>query len=206
MHYRWITTFTIALVLASPSAQAQDTIPDSVARGARSRFRAMPSGKAPKLAELAQDIDLIVRGKVGKATSRLSVDMREIYTDYEILGASVLYRTNGTSVARPGLAVPMLVTLRGGVVNIGGVEFAQVEEALPGLQPGIECLFLLREIDGHYQPVGMSLGALGVVAGKLRSLSLLGDIAPEYSDVPAADAAVDIVARVRLARNTERSR
>jgi hypothetical protein len=83
---------------------------------------------------------------------------------------------------------------------VGGVEFTQLEEALPALEPGAEHLFLLKQVDNRYYPVGMFVGAFGIVGGKLRPLSQIRDFAPEYQEMPAVEAVADLVGRLRAMR------
>jgi hypothetical protein len=195
----WLVLVT--LISWSDIVHAQLTIPEAVANGATNLVHAVPSGKAPSMATVAKDIDVVLKGVVGSSRSYLSEDQRSVLTDYEIENPVVLYHGAAARAARPGIAEKIAVTLRGGTIKIGGVEFIQFEEGLPILQPGAEHLFLLQLIDNHYYPVGLYLGAFGIVDGRLRSLSRVQNFAPEYRDVPAADAAVDVIAKIRARHN-----
>lgn len=56
-----------------------------------SRVRGVPSGAAPRVSELLRDVDRIARGFVGDSRAYLSDDQREVYTDYTIDKATILY-------------------------------------------------------------------------------------------------------------------
>lgn len=141
-----------------------------------------------------------MRGVVGTSRSYLSDDQRSVLTDYEIQNPTILFRASTAATVRPGIATPVAVTLVGGTIKIGSVEFTQYEEGLPILEPGAEHLFLLKQVDNHYYPVGLFLGAFGIVDGKLQPLTRVQGFAPEYRDVPAADATADVLAKIRARR------
>ena len=202
---RVIATLFLASFL-SGSVRAQETIPDVIARGATGRVHNTPSGKLSDLSDPLKYVDLVVRGTVGKPTSELSSDLRRVYTNYPIENASILYGVPALPAktqTKPGRTVPVTVTLLGGTININGTEFRDSEEALPGLEPGAECVFLLVRSEDHYFPLGFYLGAFQMVEGKLRPVSTrFGHFAPEYRDMPTAAALDDIVTRTRSARQS----
>ena len=196
-----IRCFTMLVgVLLSLNAYGQETIPERVARGASGRFSTIPSGKPPTVTDLLRTTDIVVRGVIGKSRGYLSDDQQDVCTEYEMQDAVILYQAQMPQTARPGIAPPVLVTLVGGEVTIGSTKFTQVEEALPGLEPGVEALFLLQKVDNRYRLAGTYLGVFGIVAGKLKPLTNVQSFAPEYRDRAATEAAAEIVAQARSLR------
>ena len=201
---RLIALLVGASFLSAPVYAQEETIPETIARGVTGRFQTTPSGKVPELSNALKHVELVVRGTVGKPTSELSSDLRRVYTNYPIENVSVLYGVPALPAktqTQPGRTIPVTVTLRGGTITINGTEFRDVEQALPGLEPGTECVFLLVRYEDHYFPLGFYLGAFQIAEGTLRPVSTrFGHFAPEYREMPTAAAVNDLITRTRAAR------
>jgi len=150
---------------------AQDTIPERLARAGRSlNASAPPPSGVMRLDDLLRVTDVIAKGRVGKPRGYLSKDQREIYTDYPILNPSVLYRATLSNPKGSDLDSAPRVTMRGGSVTINGLTYTESYEALPSLEPGTECLFLLRRIQGQYRLAGRYYGVFRLDDDRLRPL------------------------------------
>jgi hypothetical protein len=193
--FTWLT-----LLLFSVSAHGQDTIPELVARGSKGRIHAVPSGKDPSVEDILKDIDIVVVGIVGESRSFLSDDQRDIYTDYEIRNATILYSAPVHPTAQSRTAKPVTVTLLGGSLSIGGITFRDLQKALPALTRDAEHLFLLKQVGNRYYLVGGFVGAFAIVERKLRPVSQKTRFAPEYMGIPSAQAVADLLGRIRAAR------
>lgn len=191
----------LAAVAVSISVHAQrETIPEAIARGATGRTRSAPSGATPTIAELVRDTDAVVRGIVGVHRSYLSEDKRDIYTEYTIIQPEILYQADVVTTATPGVLPTITIAQLGGTVAVNGVEFTQTELGLRLLQTGTEGLFLLKRVGNRYHIVRTFYGAFAISNGKLVPLTPRDDFAPEYRDAPAAQAAEEMVTRLRTLR------
>jgi hypothetical protein len=139
--------------------------------------------------------DVIATGTVGAGRSYLSDDETEIYTDYPLSDAIVLYPPSFFERStRPGQPTPTFaVTLLGGTIVFNGVSFTEKEPALLPLRPGIRGLFLLRRKDMKRATKYVSSGSLpfygafDISDGLLTPLHGREDFAQEYRGKPASD-------------------
>jgi hypothetical protein len=91
-------------------------------------------------------------------------------------------------------------TLLGGTVTINGLSFTSSPDALPNLEPGSEYLLLLKRVGSRYHIAGTYFGAFQVADGKVTPVTKKRGFAPEYSNVPVAEAAE------RMAQRSSKSR
>jgi hypothetical protein len=158
---------------------------------------------------------MVVMGTIGEPHSYLSDDQCEVYTDYPINDAVVLYyryapQTGG--VPKPEEPPALAITELGGTVMVNGRQFTQKEPALPPLRPGIKGLFLLQHVGSKYViapailpnhgSVGSSVcpelipdnfyGAFRITDDRLMPLVAREDFAeeyaPEYRNAKVSDA------------------
>jgi hypothetical protein len=190
-----ITLLSFAVVCT-----AQETIPERVARGVKGKMRGTPSGRPPSVSELLPHTDLIVRGKIGEPRTYMSSDLTEVYTDYPLENAVILFQLTPATSQSPGIQRELAVTIAGGELSIGGTTYTQYEEALPALPVGAEGFFLLKNTGEHYMVSGLSLGAFVVTPGELVPLTHKSGFAEEYRGVPAAESIGRIVAEIREMR------
>ncbi len=178
---------------------ARPTIPELLARsgGSTAGGEGMPSGIAPTIASLLPQVDIAVRGVVGPPTTYMTDDLRDVFTDYPIVEPVFLFRSAAASSPRPGLLPEATVTLRSGSVTVDGFVYSYVAEALPSLERGTECLFLLREFEGHLYPVGRYYGVFQIADGKLRPLTRKRGFATELNEIPARQAISEILNGLR---------
>jgi hypothetical protein len=114
--------------------------------------------------------DLVVRGQIGKATGHLTEDGRDIYTTYEILNPQVFFAAKVQQLPRPGIAVPLTFTQRGGTVEIAGHKVTVTYDNVAKVRAGMEAILLLHERDGKNWPAGTG-GIFEVQASKVVSIS-----------------------------------
>jgi hypothetical protein len=210
----------LAALVTSTTSYAQDaphleTIPETLARVGESLTSrpSIPSGIAD-MAEILRQTELIVRGSIGSPTKAyLSKDQRDIYTDYPLIKTIVLFDSTVQSFRTPVLGSEVTVTVLGGSIQraVPGPPFRErlltftlIPKALPELPTGAEGLFLLKRIDGKYQPVGYFFGAFEISGDRItRPFTQAHGFADEYRGAPASATAqrwVTTVARHHHAR------
>jgi hypothetical protein len=201
---RLVSMMALAALVTSMVSYAQDapqleTIPQTLARVGESLTSrpTIPSGIVD-MALVLRETELIVRGTIGSPTKAyLSEDQRSIYTDYPLVKPIVLYDSRVQSSRTPGRGPEMTVTILGGSIQIGGLTFTSIPEALSELPVGTEGLFLLKRIDDKYQPVGRFFGAFEISAGQIkRPFTRKQAFADEYRGASAAATAQSWVAAV----------
>lgn len=185
-HASWLVV-VVLLSAAGVSAQGE-TIPEQLLRqgGPLIHVMSIPSGPVPSMTDVLRDTEIVIRGVVGQPRSYLTDDQREVLTDYTINSPAVLYQSTVTQASKTGTST-YAVTVPGGVVTIGGLTFTSKDYGLPPLEPGTECLFLLKRVGDQYRIVGWHYGIFQIAAAKLVPLSRREDFAPEYRGAPAAD-------------------
>jgi hypothetical protein len=190
-------------VMALPGSvlHAQDeTIPQALARGATGSMRTEPSGQGPTINEVLLEADLIVRGTVGASASYLSVDQRDVYTDYVIANPTVIYQS-GLSSSPQATGPPVItITQLGGTVQIGGLAYTQTEMGLLPLVPGMEGLFIATRRDGKYHVAKQFYGAFRIENGRLKPLTGKETFAPDFREVPVAQALTDLHSFIKRRR------
>jgi hypothetical protein len=191
----------VCLSIATAS-MAQETIPEAVARGATSRASTPGSGRPEALTTLLRRADVIVRGVVGVPRSYLSDDRQSLFSDYPIQNPVYVYRREEPVFIVPGVPPPLLVTIRGGRIEIGGVLFTESDGSLPRLMPGADVVLVLERTDGKYRPAGGGhLGAFAVVNERLVRLTGRRGFAPEMEGRIAVEAIAEMT---RIATASDR--
>jgi len=194
-----------ALSAVGVGAQASGpTIPDVLAKLGKSTnlsgFVGMPSGTPPSIEEILRKTDMIVRGTVEGAKARLSDDERMVYTDYTIGEPAVLYESRMLESPTPGSRPPISFSALGGTVNIAGLTYTLRVDALPPLEVGQTCLFLLKDDKDRYEVAGRYYGVFIISGQDVKALTPVQGFAREYIGQSAAAVAADLVAkRHRLA-------
>ena len=200
---KWLLFSTAFFAITATGLQAQQyqrsTIPDLLARAGKSVERGMtvPSGVAPSVDEVLAQADTVVRGVVGQPRSYMSDDQRDVYTDYPVLNPIILYQAQMVTSPTPGVVSAVIVTLLGGTVTVNGLAFIVRVDGLPSLQPGAEGLFLLKRDGDKYRIAGTIYGAFRIVSERLVPLTRQSEFAPEYRDIPAAQAQEQLVSKLR---------
>lgn len=197
------SAFTVAILLISTVYAQRPTIPEWLAQTGQSQTRrtTVPSGPSPTLTDLIDQTDTVIRGVVGEPRSYLSDDQRDVYTDYPISRAIFIHRADVATTARPGLPEDTTVTLHGGTVSVGDLTYTHVDEALPSLPTGTECLFLLKHINGNrYQLAGMVYGAFAIRNGVLKPLTRRENTAHEILGLRTDEAVRQILTRLTAHR------
>lgn len=201
---RLVSIMMLAALVTSMASYAQDaaqleTIPQTLARVGESLTDRLtiPSGTAD-MAEILRQTELIARGTIGSPSKAyLSTDQRAIYTDYPLINPIVLYDSRLQSSRTPGLQPEITVTVLGGSIQIAGLTFTLIPEALHELPVGTEGLFLLKRIDDKYQPVGRFFGAFEISGDQLRRPFTRKHLfADEYRGAPVSETAQSWVATV----------
>lgn len=199
-------TSALAVVLlscvwsAAPLYAQRETIPAALARGSTERSRTSPSGQPPSIDLVATRTDVIVRGVLGEPRSYLSNDKINVFTEFPLTAASVLFDSEIATSKQPGRSRSLTVTQLGGSVTIGGKTFTQIEHGLPLMQPGTEGLFLLERVSDRYEIVGWFFGAFTVAGDRVRPMTPEKGLAVEYEALSTPAALGDIVSRVQKAR------
>ena len=160
-------TVFFALLLGTSSAQdPRQTIPEAIAAGAVGGSSTVPSGPPPSVQALLAQADLIVTGIVGPPRSYLSDDQRDVYTDYLIANPIFRYQSKLSSTPTPGTVPSVVVTQLGGTVTVNGVQYTQLEPALPPLHAGTTALFVLHRVGNKYFIVGRYFGVFAIADGR----------------------------------------
>jgi hypothetical protein len=191
-----------AVVLTTPiMALQQLTIPEWLAKAGESlrRVSQVPSGVPPAVAEVLDQTDVIVAGTLGEPHSYLSEDQREVYTDYPILGSTIMFESV-PRVSRPGASPSITVTLLGGKIISAGLSYESIHYGLPLPQAGTECLLLVKQIGNRYFVAGRYLGVFRTTNNKVAPLTGVEGFAAEYHSVTATEMATDVVAKIRVRR------
>ena len=192
-------TLVLSLLLAIPAigpAQSR-TIPERLRQAGTDLWSgaSVPSGTSPDFDVVLRDTEVIVRGIVGTPRSYLSDDQMRIFSDYPIIKPAIFFDTEVASSVKPGFR-EIVVTLEGGKVTIGGLTFTVTPGALPGLEPGTECLLLLKRVKNKFYIAGDGfLGAFAISGGRMNPLTRVTDFAPMYRDAAASAAINSIVGR-----------
>lgn len=197
-----LVSILVLVIVTSIASYAQDplqleTIPQTLLRVGESLTDrlTMPSGDSD-MTEVLRQTELIVRGTIGLPTKAyLSKDQTTIYTDYPLIKPVVLYDSRGQSSQSPRLAPEITVTVRGGSIQVGALTFTLISEALRELPVGAEGLFLLKSIDGKYQPVGYFFGAFEISGDRItRPFTQARGFAAEYRGASVSETAQTWVA------------
>jgi hypothetical protein len=201
-----VTLCLVPLPLPPASPRQLTTIPEQLARAGSSLMSGptIPSGPAPSLDSVLLRTDIIVRGEVGDPRSYLSEDQTDVLTDYPIRNPVILYSREGSSGVVPGRSTAITVTILGGTVSINGLTFTSQHAALPTLESGAEGLFCLERVGRHNLIAHTYYGAFRVEAQSLVPLTAKKAFAPEMQRESAAKAIADLVARIRMLRQTVR--
>jgi hypothetical protein len=199
---RYLLFVGATLIVATASVGAQSaTIPERMAKGAVGSVTAgAPSGIGPSVATLLDSTDILVTGKLGAGHSYLSKDQTEIFTDFPLENARVLFQRTAATMDRPGSLSGLSVTQRGGTITVDGRAFTQKEGGLLPLQPGGEVLCLLKHVGDKYQIAGRYFGVFAIEDGRLRPLVTREDFAPDYRGRSFQEAVQSMLAVLQKSR------
>ena len=100
---------------------------------------------AVPLEQSLPEADLVLHGTVQKATTYLSSDQMDIFTEYLIIPTRVIKQRLSIPTLTPGMqpAAPVVVKQWGGTMTIEGVEVSQVDHDTPNLTTQQEVILLL---------------------------------------------------------------
>src|SRR5689334_22774454 len=155
-----------ASVLAISQEQHQGpTIPEELARQRSpvNHLAFTPSGISPTVETLLAHTDLIVRAEVGDRRSYLSSDQREVYTDYQLIDPRILFSSGEVFKNASRVATSLVVTLFGGTIELNGLTYSSVHQALPELLKGEKYTLLWRQDDSHLFVAGRYFGVFRIV-------------------------------------------
>ena len=141
---RAIALLFALLLLTKVAAAQRQTLREMIAQ-AHSDINLTVNVDGPLVSfdDVIQSADLIVRGVVGEAVTRLSRDERDLLTEYVLDRPQVLFSKNGAVDDNK----PIAITLRGGTLVIDGYRVTVSQDDSPKLQPGMEVVALLRVLD-----------------------------------------------------------
>lgn len=195
-----IPLFLIALL--TPIHGQLLTIPEALSRFGKSLSGGptLPSGPTPTVNQILAITDLIVRAVLSGPTSYLSDDEMDVYTDYPLQHAVILYQVQESPRPRVSQEPAVTVTMLGGAVTINRLTFTSKHEGLPLIPPGTECLLLLKQVGNRYFIAGTYYGAFRIVNGTLTRLVHREEFAPELNGASASSAEQDLVSRVASMR------
>jgi hypothetical protein len=159
---RVLTAIGIILIIAASASAQNETIRDQLRKNDEPMIN-MHNGpplwdRDYTLKDVVDMSDLIVRGRLGAGKSYLSKDETRVYTDYPILNPQVLYSAFTTEASRPGVAVTLVLTQLGGIVEIDGKTFREGHAALKQLPSGLQGIFFLKRVGDQYRIAGNYLG------------------------------------------------
>ena len=207
-----ITVF--AIVCAGSANAQQRTIPEVLAAAGQDQTRSHGAGSGtvgdPRSDEyerrftdlLLADTDLIVRGVVGQPErAYLSDDQTEVYTDYDIHNPEFLYDSGLQRDAKPGVTPSARVTVLGGTVTVDGLSYTSIHDSLPALEPGTDCVLLLKRVGAGYLIARRYSGAFRISAGHLLPLSSSVGLPSRYRETPSAELIAEWVAQLSAQRS-----
>jgi hypothetical protein len=148
----------------------------------------------PSVQSLLDTTDMLVLGRVGEPQSHLSDDQMVVFTDYRLNNPDILFERKPPLAETGGPPRSIIVTQRGGTLNIQGIRYTESEEALGPLKPGSEVLCLLKQAGDKYQIVGWYFGVFEIENGVLKPLMSREDFALDYRGKPLRDAVQSMVA------------
>lgn len=122
-----LTLVILLGVLASARLLAQaerPTLREMAAESGGIMVTIQGCGPSPSLAAVLSGTDLIVEGTVRSAMSYLTVDERDIFTDYDLAIHHVLYQREMQVSSRPGMVAAMIFKSHGGQVTVDGLRLA----------------------------------------------------------------------------------
>lgn len=128
-------------------------------------------------------------------------DQAEVLTDYRLTEPVILFNRLSPRVTPGGSSPSIIVTQRGGTVNVQGTMFTESHGALRPLKPGTQVLCLLRQVGDKYQIVGWYYGVFEVDRGRIEPLMSREDFAPEYRGLSLQDAEHSMLAILRRSPN-----
>ena len=199
MASRTICVFAIGIVLAGVSvASAQRrTIPEMVARGESGGVGSVPSGPGPSMRTLLDSTDVLVVGRLGEPQGYLSDDQMRVFTDYRVNEPVILFERKPRVAPTASMSPSIVLTQRGGTVNVQGTPFTELEAALRPLKAGTQVLCLLKQAGEKYQIVGWYYGVFEIKNGAIEPLMTSGDFAQEYRGRPLKEAEQSMLAVLR---------
>jgi hypothetical protein len=183
--------------LPSTAAAQQETIVELISRGVDGRTRTAPSGRPPSLDTILSKTDVVVRGVVGTPKPRLAKDGRNVYSDYPLKAAEILYDSALAGSKRPGIRPEVTVTQLGGTITVGGGTYTQTELGLTPLAPGTDAIFLLQRTDNSLEIAGVFYGAFEVSNNRVRPLTSKVGFSKEMADVSAAHFIDRVLSKLR---------
>jgi len=146
------------------------------------------------LAELARQVDLIVRGSVAGTVSYLSPSGTDIYTDLTLTNVQFIYPAAAALTKQPGPPPPLVVTQLGGTVSINGHQVRSTHQNLPPLQSGIDALFLLVRDTDKLFIAARYFGAFAIENNRVVPLTRAEWFAAQHRGRSADDFVREVVA------------
>lgn len=173
-----ILVFACSGILPAQQTDPRPTLPELVRRfgptpvhQSRTRDLAIQS-----LESALPEAELVVYGTVERATTYLSADQKDLFTDYLIMPLRIVRQPPRPPDTRPGrrqpAVVPIILTRWGGQMTIDGVQVTQEDRDLRSFGDG-ERVWLLLAHDGvgqKYRLVSLC-GALSVDGSGLRPIA-----------------------------------
>jgi hypothetical protein len=122
-----------------------------------------------------------------------------VFTDYQLNEPDIFFERTPRVAAPGGPPRSIIVTQRGGTINVQGIWFTDSHDALKPLKPEIEVLCLLKRAGAKYQITGYveDYGVFAVENGVLKPLYSREDFAPDYRGRPLHDAVQSMLAVLR---------
>jgi len=130
----------------------------------------------PTFDDVARLSDLIVRGRVGHVTTRLSDDGDYVLTEFTIIPSKVYKGSAGDVVKTPGPTKPLIVRRLGGTVIVDGLQLTTDANLYPeteSLREGEDVLlFLNRNANtGNCGFTGGPNGAYRIADGQVTAMT-----------------------------------
>jgi hypothetical protein len=145
-------TILFLLVATAMSAGGGQSIPERVAssQGKPVRIDVFSDVSPVQIEELAKGADLIIEGKLVRRHSYLSGDEKHIYTDYEVVQATVISQQRTSDLSPRPTAPPKtgpIVQLYGGELSVGGSDVTVNDNSRERFANGAEMLLFLTPPD-----------------------------------------------------------
>lgn len=198
-----LATLCVAASVELDATQQRWTIPQEVARVRPQPVRCERIVELVdvRLDELFDKGDVIVHGIASIATTRLSENQREVYTDFTIIPRRIMRQRVIASGQRPGVAEPLVFTQFGGKLLYDGVVVECFDKEAPLVENGAEGIFFLtpdRQLN-RYRLVGDGAGALIVKSNRIVPL-MKSPILDEVRGRGLAEMIKDVEARIGRSR------
>jgi hypothetical protein len=149
-----LSALFLTVTVYCSDSYAQQTIPEAARahQGGRIERGRVTDVERATVEDLAGGADLVLEGTVTKLKSYLTSDEQDILTDYQVLPTRALLGNVTAKRATPGTSSPIVLTVYGGELVVGGVKVLVLDHSIKPPKSGSRYLLFLKRFgpDGHF--------------------------------------------------------